>query len=218
MNLFASGPLRWRRTPMHDDAPLPMRTAPPGRPAVFIAKDGTLIDNLPYNTDPALLQFKPAAAKTLASLAAEGFALLVVTNQSGLARGYFTRTQFARLQAVLEKRLLDAAGVQLLDFLVCPHAPGPGGAPSCLCRKPAPGLLLRAARRHGIDLTRSWMVGSSLEDVEAGHRAGCRTVLLTDDGEIPSGRSPLRQPSAFCDDWASVAEHILLKSDLTSPP
>ena len=210
MSLLAAGPLRWRRTPVHDESPLPTRTTPPGRPAVFVDKDGTLVDDVPYNTDPALLRFKPAAAEALAALAAEGFALLVVTHQSGLARGYFTRTQFARLQAALEQQLRDMAGVALLDFLVCPHAPGPDGGPSCLCRKPAPGLLVRAARRHGIDLARSWMVGHTLDDVEAGHRAGCRTVLLADGDEPPAARTPLRQPGARCDDWPGVAEHILL--------
>jgi len=216
LTLFATGPLRWRRTPLHDETPLPTRTPPPGRPAVFVDKDGTLVDNVPYNTDPALLQFKPAAIESLKVLAAQGFALLVVTNQSGLARGYFTRTQFARLQAALEKQLLHA-GVELLDFLVCPHAPAPDGGPSCLCRKPAPGLLLRAARRHGIDLSRSWMVGDTLDDMEAGHRAGCRTVLLSDGVETQWRRTPLRQPDAQCDEWTEVAERIALMSAETLP-
>ena len=218
MSLFASGPLRWRRTPVHDESPLPTRPFAPSRPAVFIDKDGTLVDNVPYNTDPALLQFKPDAAQALAALAAEGFALLVVTHQSGLARGYFTRTQFARLQAALERQLLAAAGVQLLDFLVCPHAPAPDGGPSCLCRKPAPGLLVRAARRHGIALAQSWMVGDSLDDIEAGHRAGCRTVLLSEGSDTHWQRTPLRQPDAQCTAWGDVAQHILVSSAQPCPP
>ena len=208
--LFAAGPLRWRRTPVQADAPAPPRAPAPGRPAVFVDKDGTLIDNVPYNVDPALLRLKPAAAESLATLAERGFALFVATNQSGLARGYYNRGQFARLQAALEKLLRDAAGVELLDFLVCPHAPGPDGGPSCLCRKPAPGLLLRAARRHGIDLARSWMVGDSLDDVEAGKRAGCRTVLLAADKPLPTGLTPLRQPDALGEAWGDVARHIEL--------
>jgi len=216
MMLFAAGPLRWRRTPVQADVPVPSRSAAPGRPAVFIDKDGTLIDSVPYNVDPALLRLRPGAAEALAALAGRGFALLVATNQSGLARGYYTRTEFARLQAALEKLLRDAAGVELLDFLVCPHAPGPEGGPSCLCRKPAPGLLLRAARRHGIDLTRCWMVGDSLDDVEAGHRAGCRTVLL-DGGELPAGRKPLRQPDAHCAAWGDVPVQIALIPEPAQP-
>jgi histidinol-phosphate phosphatase family protein len=156
--------------------------------------------------------------ESLAELASRGYALLVVTNQSGLARGYFTRTQFARLQAALEQLLRQAGGVELLDFLVCPHAPGPDGGPSCLCRKPAPGLLLRAARRHGIDLSRSWMVGDTLDDMEAGHRAGCRSVLLTGGGETAWRRTPLREPDIECGEWTEVAQHILLTHTPLPPP
>ena len=181
----------------------------PLRPAVFIDKDGTLIENVPYNADPALLRFAPAACESLVALAAAGYALLVVTNQSGLALGCFTRAQFALLQAALELRLHTEAGIVLTDFVLCPHAPGPGGMPACLCRKPAPGMLLRAARRHGLDLSRSWMVGDTLDDVEAGRRAGCRSVLLDSGGETVWRHSPLRTPHAVHTDWGGVVQAIL---------
>lgn len=188
------------------------RSARAPRRAVFIAKDGTLVENVPYNIDPALLRFRPAAREALAALARAGFALLLATNQSGLARGFFTRRQFARLQGVLEQRLHDEAGITLLDVLVCPHAPGEGGAPACLCRKPAPGLLMRAARMHRLDLAASWMVGNTLDDVEAGRRAGCRTVLLDSGGETVWRRSPMRTPHARLQDWDEVA-HLVLAAD-----
>ncbi|HEY9108780.1 MAG TPA: HAD-IIIA family hydrolase, partial [Roseateles sp.] len=165
MMLFAAGPPRWHRD-ADGGLPTPAHEKAPGRPAVFVDKDGTLVEDLPGNADPARLKLRHGAADALAALAARGFALLVATNESDLARGCTTRAQFARLQAALEKQLRDAAGVELLDVLVCPHAPGPDGHPSCLCRKPAPGLLTRAARRHDIDLARSWMVGDTLDDVE----------------------------------------------------
>ena len=193
--------------------PPPALAAPPGRAAVLVDKDGTLIENVPYNVEPALLRFMPAAVESLAALAAAGFVILVVTNQSGLAHGYFTRAQLARLQTVLQQRLRELAGVELLDFIVCPHAPGPGGTPACLCRKPAPGMLLRAARRHRLDLARSWMVGDTLDDVEAGHRAGCRTVLFDSGGETLWRRSPLRRPTATCNEWDEVAHRILFHRD-----
>ena len=185
------------------------RSARAPRQAVFIAKDGTLVENVPYNIDPALLRFRPAAQEALAALARAGFALLLATNQSGLAHGLFTRRQFARLQGVLEQRLHDEAGITLLDVLVCPHAPGEGGAPACLCRKPAPGLLTRAARLHRLDLAASWMVGNTLDDVEAGRRAGCRTVLLDSGGETVWRRSPMRTPHARLQDWDEVAHLVL---------
>lgn len=179
-----------------------------GRKAVFIDKDGTLIENVPYNADPARLRFMPGACEALAALAQQGWALLVVTNQSGLALGYFSRAQFARLQAAVEQRLREEAGVVLLDFVLCPHAPGPGGAPACLCRKPAPGMLLRATRRHGIDLAQSWMVGDTLDDVEAGHRAGCRALLFDSGGETVWRQSPLREPNARHSDWSAVVKAL----------
>lgn len=186
------------------------------RPAVFIDKDGTLVENVPYNVDPALLRFRPAALPTLAALAQAGYVLLLATNQSGLAHGYFTRRDFSRLQAALEQRLQDEAGVTLLDVLVCPHAPGEGGAPACLCRKPAPGMLTRAARMHGLDMARSWMVGDTLDDVEAGRRAGCRSVLLDSGGETLWRRSPLRTPHAHLHDWDEVG-HLILSAQAQEP-
>lgn len=179
------------------------------RAAVFIDKDGTLIENVPYNADPARLRFMPGACEALAALTRAGHPLIIVTNQSGLARGCFTRAQFAQVQGVLTQRLRDEAGVELLDFEVCPHAPGADGAVACLCRKPAPGMLLRAARRHGLDLARSWMVGDTLDDVEAGRRAGCRTVLLDSGGETVWRMTPLRWPDLRCVAWNEVAAAIV---------
>ncbi len=179
------------------------------RPAIFIDKDGTLIENVPYNVDPAKLRFMPGVFEGLAALLEAGYALVVVTNQSGIGRRMFTRTDFAKLQATLERRLLDEAGIRLDGFLLCPHAPGPDDRFRCLCHKPAPGMLTRAAVEHGLDLGRSWIVGDTLDDVEAGHRAGCRGVLLVNGGETVWRRSPMRTPDAYCADWAEVGQALL---------
>jgi D-glycero-D-manno-heptose 1,7-bisphosphate phosphatase len=178
------------------------------RPAVFVDKDGTLVHNVPYNVDPARLAFLPGAPEALAALAAAGFALVVVTNQSGLAEGRFSAGAFARLRAALRQRLGEA-GVELTDFLHCPHAPDAEGRPACLCRKPLPGMLLRAAHHHGLDLAASWIVGDTLDDIEAGRRAGCRGLLLDTGGETVWKRSPLRVPEHRLTDWIDVAEVIL---------
>ena len=183
--------------------------AGPLRPCLFIDKDGTLIENVPYNVDPAKLRFMPGAGEALARLARAGLALVIVTNQSGLARGYFTRAQFAQLQDALLKRLRDEAGVVIDDMMLCPHEPDAQGRPACLCRKPAPGMLISAARRHGLDLTRSWMVGDTLDDVEAGRRAGASGLLFDSGGETVWRRSPLREPQAVFTDWTSLAAHVL---------
>jgi D-glycero-D-manno-heptose 1,7-bisphosphate phosphatase len=180
-----------------------------GRPAVFIDKDGTLIHDVPYNADPALLHFQPGATEALALLSVAGFALLIVTNQSGLALGRFSAEQFARLQCALEQRLQHEAGVRLTGFCFCPHAPGRDGLPACACRKPQPGMLLDAAQQHGLDLERSWMVGDTLDDVEAGHRAGCRSLLFDSGGETVWRDGPLRRPDRRCTDWEAVARHVM---------
>lgn len=174
------------------------------RPAVFIDKDGTLVENVPWNVDPERLRLLPGAAQALATLASHGLALVVVTNQSGLAEGRFSAAQFAGLCDALRQRLA-VHGVSLTDVLHCPHAPAPDGRPACPCRKPRPGLLLRAARLHGLALARSWMVGDILDDVEAGRRAGCRTLLLDTGGETAWRRSRWRWPHHTAADWTQAA-------------
>ncbi len=190
-------------------------TGGPLKPAVFVDKDGTLVENVPYNVDPGQVRFLPAAMEALRALQGQGYALFVASNQSGLARGYFTRAQFARLQHAIERRLRDEAGVLLTDFLICPHAAAPNGSPQCLCRKPAPGMLLRAARKHRLDLAKSWMVGDTLDDVEAGRRAGCRALLFDSGGETVWRRTPLRKPDAVCHDWDEVVHQILATEPAT---
>lgn len=180
----------------------------PLRPAVFIDMEGTLVEAVADNTDPARLRFMPGAGAALARLQRLGLGLVIVTNQSGLARGRFTRAEFARLQQVLLQRLQAEFGLSIDGVEVCPHAPDEEGRPACLCRKPAPGLLVRAAHRHGLNLARSWMVGDTLDDVEAGHRAGARSLLLDSGGETVWRRSPLREPDARFFGWDALANHI----------
>jgi len=181
----------------------------PPRRAVFLDKDGTLVEDVPYNVDPARLRLTPHAAEGLRLLQASGYLLIVVTNQPGLALGHFDRAALARLQAALV-RLLAGQGVSLAGFHACPHAASADPKrPNCLCRKPAPGLLRQGAQAHGVDLARSWMVGDILHDVEAGRRAGCRTVLLDVGNETQWQMSPLRQPHHRCPDLLEAARTIL---------
>jgi len=185
-----------------------VRTVAPSRRAVFLDKDGTLVEDVPYNVDPALLRYTPHALEGLQLLASHGYALVVVSNQSGLARGYFDRAALARLQAALEAQLARA-GVHLDGFYVCPHAPSlDPRRPSCLCRKPAPGLLRQAARALRIDLSRSWMIGDILNDVEAGRRAGCRTVLVDVGNETEWNLNEQRHPHVMVRGLAEAADAI----------
>ena len=161
------------------------------RRALLLDRDGTLVKDVGYLADPSKLRLLPGVAAALARAREAGFRLIVVTNQSGVARGLMTEGDVETLHDALRLRL-RRRGVTLDGVYVCPHHPEVGDAPyraDCACRKPRPGLLLRAGREHGLDLDRSVMVGDQPRDVEAGRAAGCRTLLLSRDGAAP-GCSP----------------------------
>lgn len=196
------------RDELFGDSLLPAGTRAELSRAVFIDKDGTLVENVPHNVDPARLRLTVGAVEGLSLLAAHGFRLIVVTNQPGVALGLFDRAALVRLRAALTE-MLAIRGVVLAGFYACPHAPSDGPVMNCLCRKPSPGLLLQAARTHRIDLKRSWMVGDILDDVEAGHRAGCRSILLDVGNETKWRMSPLRTPDRRALDLLAAAQSIV---------
>ena len=171
--------------------------------AVFLDKDGTLVEDVPYNVDPAQIRLSARAGEGLRRLRAHGFRLYVVSNQSGVALGRFEARALDGVAARLGE-LLAVEDARIDGFYWCPHAPQDG----CGCRKPAAGMLHRAAREHDIDLPRSWMVGDILHDVEAGHRAGCRAVLIDNGNETEWDLAGLRQPDFFAPDLAEAAALI----------
>jgi histidinol-phosphate phosphatase family protein len=137
-----------------------------------------------------------------------------VTNQSGVARGLFEERDLQPVQDRL-REILSSAGITLTDFYYCPHHPqGKVGryAVECDCRKPGPGMLQRAADEHRIDLAASWLVGDILHDIEAGNRAGCRTVLVNNHHETEWDLSSIRQPSFIVNDLKRAACVITLES------
>lgn len=184
------------------------------RKAVFLDKDGTLIHDIPYNVNPALIELMPGAGYGLWRLYAAGYDLIVVSNQSGVARGFFREEALHYVEQRLHL-LMAEVGVRLSGFYYCPHLPnGEVVAYSidCDCRKPAPGLLVRAATDLNIDLSQSWLIGDILNDVEAGHRAGCRSVLLDNGNETEWELSSLRRPDFIADDLTEAAGCILDRS------
>ena len=183
-------------------------TALPTARAVFIDKDGTLVENVPYNVDPALLRLTPNALEGLRLLQAAGYRLIVVTNQPGIAYGWFGLGELENLSRGLTG-LLAAGGVALDGFFFCPHSPTPPGERGCPCRKPAPGLLQQAAQVHRLNLAECWMVGDILDDIEAGRRSDCRTVLLDVGNETEWKASPLRVPHHRVGDLREAASAIL---------
>lgn len=166
--------------------------------------------NVHYCRDPEQVRLLPGVAKGLGWLQRAGYQLIVITNQSGVARGYLTERELGRVNGRL-CRLLAAEGIHLAAIYYCPHHPdGAEGAYAgpCLCRKPAPGLLLRAAAEWGIALARSWLIGDILADVEAGNRAGCRTVLI-DLGTEPRPHEAICTPTYIARNLPHAARLIL---------
>jgi D-glycero-D-manno-heptose 1,7-bisphosphate phosphatase len=145
------------------------------RGAVFLDRDGTLVRDPGYLHDPALVELLPGVIDGLRTLAGDGWPLVVVSNQSGIARGLFGPAAFTAVMARVEE-LLAPHGVRFAGVYYCPHHPDFTGP--CACRKPGVELFQRAARELGLDLTRSWYVGDKLQDAEPARRLGGRGILL----------------------------------------
>lgn len=143
--------------------------------AIFLDRDGTLCRENHYIYRWEDWEWLPGVTVALRGFQRLGFELIVVSNQSGVARGYYAEKDIQRLHAAV-KRDLKRRGIRVRGFYFCPHHPDEGRR--CSCRKPAPGLLLRAARKHRLDLGRSFMIGDKAIDVEAGRRAGAKPILV----------------------------------------
>lgn len=179
--------------------------------AVFIDKDGTLIWDRPYNVDSSRIEFFPGALRAASRLSRAGFRLIVVTNQPGVALGKFSVEALHEIEAHLVRSFREA-GAELSGFYFCPHH-SDGVVDEyrfqCHCRKPEPGLIHQAVLDHGLDLSRSWMVGDILNDVEAGNRAGCRSILIHNGNETEWEFSPVRVADFFARDFVEATEFIL---------
>ena len=150
------------------------------RPAIFLDRDGTLNEEVDYLHKPEELVLIPGAAQAVARLNARGIPVVVVTNQSGIGRGYFGFKEFDEITARMSE-LLAQAGAHLDMVCVAPHhemGQGEFAHPDHPERKPNAGMLIRAAQEHGLDLSRSWMIGDKESDLEAGRRAGCHVALV----------------------------------------
>lgn len=187
--------------------------------AIFIDKDGTLIPDIPYNVNPALITLAPGAGAALRRFREAGYKLVVISNQAGVARGLFTEDAlppvFERLNA-----LLEPFGVALDAWYYCPHLPDgtvKEYAQQCACRKPGAALLRQAAADLQIDLGASWMIGDIETDSEAGKRAGCRTILIEKPGDpmTPDKLNPQNQPDYLIHSW-EAAQAIVAAAPVTA--
>jgi D-glycero-D-manno-heptose 1,7-bisphosphate phosphatase len=161
-----------------------------GRPAVFVDRDKTLIEDPGYIKSPEQIRLLPGAAEAVARLRAAGYPVVVVTNQSGIARGYFTEDELTLIHRRLQE-LLNRHGSGVDAIYYCPYLAGDDAVVERYrrdsdLRKPKPGMLLMAAKEMELDTQSSWMVGDSIRDAEAGKAAGCRTILIGYEGEVAS--------------------------------
>ncbi len=185
-----------------------MRDSKPARKAVFLDRDGTVAEEVGYLNHLSRFQMYPYAAAAIRRLNEAGLAVVVVTNQSGVARGFFPD----ELVHQVHERLiveLAAGGARLDAIYYCPHST----ADNCACRKPRPGMLIRAGREHNLKLHGSWMVGDRYADLEMAHAVGCRSILVLSGygrGEYDwNFKRWKRKPDHVADNLADAVEIIL---------
>lgn len=151
--------------------------------AVFLDRDGTIIEDVGYPHERSAIKFLPLVSEAISILNQNGYRVIVTTNQSGVARGYFTEDALRQINQYI-RDTLAARGAVIDRVYYCPHhveGTIKEYRKACDCRKPNPGMIQQATRELDIDLKRSFAIGDKPLDVEAGRRAGCRTILLGDD-------------------------------------
>jgi len=150
------------------------------RPAIFLDRDGVIIDDVHHLSTPTQVQMIPGAAEAIAALNRAGWPVVVVTNQSGVARGLFTVDVLHAVHRRIAEQLVEK-GARVDAYFFCPHYPTADVAEyrqECSCRKPKPGMLVQAARELSLDLSHSWTIGDRDTDLQAGAAAGTRTILV----------------------------------------
>ena len=157
--------------------------------AVFLDRDGTIIEDVGYLNECSQIKFLPKVSEAIRLLNRNGFKVIVTTNQSGVARGYFAEETVTEINRYMQESLANQ-GALIDKIYYCPHhieGTIKEYSKECHCRKPNPGMIEEAARVFGIDLKGSFVIGDKISDIEAGHRAGCKTVLLADRGHPEEG-------------------------------
>jgi formyltetrahydrofolate-dependent phosphoribosylglycinamide formyltransferase len=180
--------------------------------AVFLDRDGTLIEDPGYLSDPADVVLLPGAADAVRALNEAGIRAIVITNQSGIGRGYYSEADFRAVQAELERQLAER-GARLDDVYFCPHDPE---SDSCECRKPGTALFCRAAREHGLRLHRSLLIGDRERDVEPAGELGASAILVAGgDGRYDEG-APVDIPRR-ADLFEAIRDALRTERQLSQP-
>ncbi len=183
-----------------------------GRAAVFLDRDGTIIRDTHYLSRPEHVELLPGAAQSIQRLNEAALPVILVTNQSGIGRGYFTTDDFLLVQSRVEE-LLEETGGRIDGVYMCPHRPDAAGNRACECRKPGTALFLRAIADHGIDPALSWFIGDRWRDVHPSILLGGKGILVPTP-ETPGAEIILAQAEATV---ANSLEHAVNKI-ITSPP
>ena len=182
------------------------------KPAVFLDRDGTVIEEVGYLNRLDRVSFFPWSVDAIRVLNEAGFLVVIVTNQAGVARGYFDEALVRDTHALIDRRIRDG-GARVDAFYYCPHHPNgvvESLATVCECRKPKPGMLLQAARDLDIDLAASFVVGDRWIDVQMGRAAGSRTVLVrTGYGLEEEARPQEAEADMVADDLMEAASWII---------
>ncbi|MFX0186830.1 MAG: D-glycero-beta-D-manno-heptose 1,7-bisphosphate 7-phosphatase [Candidatus Hodarchaeota archaeon] len=143
--------------------------------AIFLDRDGVINKEISYISNPDDFEFIEGSIEALKILKEKNFLLIVITNQAGIARGYYTEEMLKKIHNKMT-RILKQNNIVLDDIFYCPHHPDITGI--CDCRKPKPGMIIKAKNKYNIDLQSSFMVGDTLNDIEAGLNAKCKTILV----------------------------------------
>jgi len=174
--------------------------------AVFLDKDGTLVENIPNNFDTEKIRFMPGVRKGLKLLKNEGYRLVILTNQPGIGKGLVTEKKFMKTVSFIRRKFSEWQ-LELDGFYFCPHY-----GQNCGCSKPNTGMIEKAARELKIDTAESWIVGDILNDIEAGKKAGCKAVLLNSGGETVWHFNEKRVPDYIAADFFDAAAFIKLNT------
>ena len=182
--------------------------------AVFIDKDGTLIRDVPYNVNAALVDMEEHAGEALSLLKKNKYLLIVISNQSGVAKGFFSEDDLKEINNEIQQKLFKHQ-VKIDAFYYCPHLPDgliKEYSIECSCRKPQSGMIFKAVKDFNINVHKSWMIGDILNDVEAGKSSGCKTILIDNGNETEWILNEQRTPDYKAKNLRQAAE-IIIEND-----
>lgn len=182
--------------------------------AVFLDRDGTIIEDVGYVRSPEQVKFLPGSVEAIKMLKDAGYKIIIVSNQSGVARGLLTEDMLQTIDKLIRRAILNGGG-QVDGSYYCPHHPEHGVYPykqACECRKPHVGLIKKAVKEHHIDLSKSFMVGDHSTDIETAHRAGIRSAFITTGHGKEEKKNLKEPPDHFADNLLEAAKWILSRT------